>query len=140
MAEGALQILLCPGSDAIECLLDILDRVGHAEAQITLAEVAEGSPRKRGDAGVVEQRVGQFLRWPSGPFDVWENVERALRQEAGETFDLVEAGDHDIATLLKLGAHFIDRALWPAQCLDTGHLCKAGGAGIRVSHESGDMR
>src|SRR5438874_11117117 len=65
-----LQIFVRPGADTIECLLDVLDRVGHAEAQIALAEVAEGSTRQRGDAGVIEQRVGESFRWPPGLLDV----------------------------------------------------------------------
>src|SRR5438309_7296196 len=70
------QVFVDPASDAIECLLDILDRVSHAEAQIALAEVAEGGPRERGNAGVVQQRAGQFLRWPSGRLDIGKNIER----------------------------------------------------------------
>src|SRR5436853_6332010 len=73
------KIFLCPGADAIERLLDVLDRVGHAEAQIAFAEVAEGGPGQSGDASFVQQRVGQFLGWPSGLLDVRENVERAFR-------------------------------------------------------------
>ena len=38
---SSLEILLRPGVDAIECFLDVLDRVRHAEAKITFAEVAE---------------------------------------------------------------------------------------------------
>src|SRR3989442_12947876 len=110
-AHAELQVLLRPGADAIERLLDVFDRVGHAEAQIAFAEVAKRSPRERGDAGVFEQRVGQFLRWPPGSLDVGENVERALRQAAGEPFDLVEAGDHNIPPFLELGAHRPDRLL-----------------------------
>ena len=38
------KILLRPGADAIERFLDVLNRVGHAEAQITLAEIAKRGP------------------------------------------------------------------------------------------------
>ena len=138
--RGGLQILLRPGADAIECLLDVLDRVGHAEAQIALAEIAESGPGERGDAGVVEQRVGQFLRWPPGLLDVRENVERALGQAAGKTFDLVKTGDHHVASFLELGAHRLDRLLRSAQRLDPGDLREAGGAGVGVSHQAGDVR
>src|SRR5450631_1927031 len=68
-----LKMFVHPGADAIECLLDVLDRVRHAEAQIALAKIAESGPRQPGDAGIVEQRVGQFLRGPSGLLDVGEN-------------------------------------------------------------------
>src|SRR6266403_264697 len=90
------KVFLHPRPDALQCFLDVLDRVGHAEAQITLAKIAEGGPRQPGDAGIVEQRVGQFLRWPPGLLDVGENVKRALGQAAGKTFDLIKAGDHNI--------------------------------------------
>src|SRR4029434_5735535 len=108
MVKSALQILCRPGTDAIERLLDVLDRIGHAEAQIALAEVAESSPRERGDAGVIKQCVGQFLRWPPGLLDVRENVECALGDAAGKTFDLVKAGDHHVASLFEFGAHCLD--------------------------------
>ena len=42
---GFFQILLRPSADAIECLLDVLDRVGHAEAQIAFPEIAKGCSR-----------------------------------------------------------------------------------------------
>src|SRR5947199_10039881 len=64
--NSSLQVLLRPTADPLERLLDVLDRVGDAETQIAFAEIAERGPGQRGDAGVVEQRVGQFLRWPSG--------------------------------------------------------------------------
>src|SRR4029453_5078412 len=83
-----LQILFRPGSDAIERFLNVLDRVRHAETQIAFAEITKGSSGKSGDAGIVEQCVGQFLRWPSGFGNVWENVERTVRGTAGETFYL----------------------------------------------------
>src|SRR5437899_3149356 len=88
-----LEIFLRPGLDAIERFLDVLNRVGYAEAQITFAEIAECGTGQRSDANVVEQRVGQFLGWPTGLRDVGKNVERAVRQAAGETFDPVETGD-----------------------------------------------
>ena len=40
----ALQMLLCPGVDAIERFLDVFDRVRHAEAKITFAEIANAVP------------------------------------------------------------------------------------------------
>ena len=46
--------------------------------KIAFAEIAERGAGQCGDAGIIEQRVGQFFRWPSGLRDVWENVERAL--------------------------------------------------------------
>jgi hypothetical protein len=48
------QVLVHPGADAIERLLDVFDRVGDAEAQIAFAEIAKRGPGQRGDAGIVE--------------------------------------------------------------------------------------
>jgi len=62
----ALQILLRPGVEAIERFFDVLDRVRHAEAKITLADVAERGAGQCRDACVLEERVGQLFRWPSG--------------------------------------------------------------------------
>ena len=72
--------------------------------------------------------------------DVRENVERALGQPAGKTFDLVKTGDHNVAPFLELGAHRLDRVLRSAERLDPGDLREAGGAGVRVSHQAGDVR
>jgi hypothetical protein len=91
--EGvALEILLRPGVDAIERFLDVLDRVRHAEAKITFAEIAERGAGQCCDACIFEERTGQFFRWPSRLRDIWENIERAMRDATGETFDLVQAG------------------------------------------------
>ena len=62
----SLQILLRPGVEAIERFFDVLDRVRHAEAKITLAEVAERGAGQCNDTCVFEVRVGQLFRWPSG--------------------------------------------------------------------------
>ena len=53
MAKSALQILRRPVPDAVERLLDVLDRVGYAETQIALAEGAKSGPRERGDPGII---------------------------------------------------------------------------------------
>src|SRR4051812_45752624 len=98
-----LQVLLRPSGNALEGLLDVLDGVRHAEAQVAFAEISEGGAGERGDAGVIEQRVGKFLRGPSSFLDAGENVERALGLAAGESFDVVQSGHHHVATALELG-------------------------------------
>src|SRR5204863_1229561 len=62
------------------------------------------------------------------------------RQAAGKTFNFVEAGDHQVASFLELGAHRLDRRLRPMERLDAGHLRETGGAGVRVSHQASDVR
>src|SRR4029077_5341381 len=129
-----LQILIYPSLDAIERFLDVLDGIGHAEPQIAFAESAEGGAGERGDAGIVQECIGQFLRRPTCLLDVRKNVERAMRQTAGETFNFVETADHHVAPSLELGAHCIDRFLWPAQRFDTSDLTERRGARTRVCH------
>src|SRR5687767_6215029 len=80
----ALQIFIHPGADAFERLLDILDRVGHAETQIAFAEIAKRRPGETGYPRFVEQRVRQFLRGPARLPDVGEDVKCALRRPARE--------------------------------------------------------
>src|SRR5207253_3764706 len=113
--RSPLQILVHPSSHAIQRLLDVLDRVRHAEAQIAFSETTEGSAGQRGNACLVEECVGQFLRWPSSLRDVRENVERTMRRAAGETLDFVKATDHHIAPFLKLRSHRINGFLRSAQ-------------------------
>src|SRR4029077_18049419 len=131
-----LQILVYPSLDPIERFLDVLDGISHAEAQIAFTEIAKGSAGERGDASVIQKRVRKFLRWPAGLRDVWENVKRAMRQAAGETFNFVETADHHVASFLELVTHCIDRFLWPAQRFDARNLAEARGARARVRHQS----
>jgi len=74
----ALQILLRPSVDAIERFLDVLDRVRHAEAKITFAEIAERGAGQCCDACIFEKRIGQLFRWPPGLRDIWKDIERAM--------------------------------------------------------------
>ena len=79
----ALQIFLPPGVDPIECFLDVLDRVRYTEAKISLAEVAKGGAGQCSDTCVLEERVGQLFRWPSGLRDIWKHIERAMWDATG---------------------------------------------------------
>src|SRR5262249_13135745 len=105
---SSLEILAHPGADAIECFLDVLDRIGDAETQITFAEFAERGAGQSSDTGVLEERVSKLFRWPPGFLNVRKNIERAVRQLTREAFDLVQAGDHHVAAFLELVAHVID--------------------------------
>src|SRR5207248_10597889 len=127
-------ILAGPGVHPIECFLDVLDRVRHAEAKITLAEVAECRAGQGSDTCVLEERVGQLFRWPSGLRDIWKDIERAMWDATGEIFDLVRAGNHDVSPLLEFSAHRVDHILRTAQRFDAGDLREAGCARGRISH------
>jgi hypothetical protein len=130
----ALQILFRPRVDAIERFFDVLDRVSHAKAKITFAEVAERGAGQCSDACVIKERVRQLFRWPSGLRDIREDIESAMWDATGETFDLVQAGNHDVSPFLEFNAHRIHRVLRTAQRLDPGDLCEAGGARVRICH------
>src|SRR4051794_9074441 len=128
------KIFLRPTAYAIQRLLDIVNRVSHAEPQITFAEIAECGTGQSSDPRVIKQRIGQFLRWPPGFLDVRENVKCSLGRPAGETFDPVKAGDHHVPSFSELGAHRFDRFLWPPKSFDSGDLSEASGAGIGIGH------
>src|ERR1039457_1122562 len=96
---------------------------------------AERGSRETSDTGLFEQRVGQFLRRPARLRNVGEGVERAFRHAAGETLDLVQPGDEDVASAFELGAHFVDRRLVSAKRFNPGNLREAGGAGGGVGGE-----
>src|SRR5262245_4939800 len=59
---------------AVERLQDVLGRVGVREPHIAFPKDAEVGATDNGDAGVVEQRVGERLRLPAGPLDVVELI------------------------------------------------------------------
>src|ERR1035437_10874015 len=75
LVRGSLEILLRPLVDALQRLFEILERIGHAEAQVAFAEMAECRAGKRRHAGLLQQSVGQRLGFPSRPGDVREHVE-----------------------------------------------------------------
>jgi hypothetical protein len=130
----ALQILLRPGVDAIERFFDVLDRVRHAKAKIALAEIAERGAGQCSDARVIKERVRQLFRWPSGLRDIWEDIERAMWDATGKTFDLVQAGNHDVSPFLEFSAHVVHHVLRSAESLDAGDLCKTGGTRVGICH------
>src|ERR1700758_5066609 len=75
----SLEIFVGPRRDTIERFLDVLDRVGDAEAQIAFAESAERGTGQGGHAHVAGERAGGFFRVPAGLRDVGKNVECAFR-------------------------------------------------------------
>src|ERR1700722_19843860 len=99
-----LEILSSPRVDAIERLLQILQRIGHAGAQVTFAEVTEGGAGERRYSGLLEQRVGERLRLPPRLRDVGENIECAFGHAAGKSLNLIQSGDEHIAAMFEFGA------------------------------------
>ena len=54
----ALQILLNPALNPLQRLLNILNRVRDAEAQIALTEITKGRAGQGSNTTLIEQRVG----------------------------------------------------------------------------------
>ena len=54
----ASEILPGPLVEAIECLLQVFQRIGHAEAQVAFAEFAERRAGKRGYSGLLKESIG----------------------------------------------------------------------------------
>src|ERR1700730_13371540 len=92
----SLQVLFRPLLNAIQGLVQVRKRVGHTEAQVAFSETAKPGSGQAGDAGMVEQRIGQRLRFPSRLGDVGEGVKRSLRQTARKARNAVEAGDKGV--------------------------------------------
>jgi hypothetical protein len=84
---------------------DVGERVGVAEPQIAFAVATEGGAVERGDAGFVQQEVGEILRAHTGAGDVWKRVERAGRHPASESRNLVQASDHGVPPAPELRHH-----------------------------------
>ena len=131
---SSLEILLRPSVDAIERFFDVLDRVRHAEAKITFAEIAERGAGQSSDACVIEQRIGQLFRWPSGLRDIREDIERTMWDATRETLDLGQSGDHDVSPFFEFSAHIVHYVLRTAERFDAGDLCETGSTRIRICH------
>src|SRR5208283_3227089 len=95
--------------DGPECEPDVLDRVRVGEPQETLAPVAETGAGQGRHPGLLQQPGLQIGRGLAGLGDVREGVERALRLEAADAGNVVEAGHDDVPAAPELGHHLIDR-------------------------------
>src|ERR1700677_1958674 len=79
---GSLEILLGPLVDAVERQLQILQRIGHAEAKVAFPEFSECRARERGYSGLFEKNIRQRFGLPSCLGDVGEDVEGAFGHTA----------------------------------------------------------
>src|ERR1017187_8074294 len=69
------EVLPYPVFDFCQGRVQVLERVGYAEAEIAFSVFAEGGAGEAGYTCFFEQRVGQFLRRPAGLGDVREHGE-----------------------------------------------------------------
>src|SRR5580704_1697039 len=79
---GLLQILLRPLIHSSQCLIQILQRISHAETQIALTIISKCRSRKTSHARLLQQRICQLFRLPSRLRDIGEYIKRAFRQPA----------------------------------------------------------
>ena len=95
---------------SLESPSDVFGRVGVGEADIAFAVDAEIRSADGRDAGLLQERRGERLCLPAGPGDVREGVERALRGDAGDARQRVEALDHELPAPVELGDHRVGRS------------------------------
>src|SRR5579864_7426510 len=100
-----VNVLLYPLLDLFQRAAQVLHRVRDAESQVALAKLAERSPRKASHASFFQQRVREWLRFPSRRSDIWEDIERAHRHAAGEAPKLNYAGNDNVGAPFKFAAH-----------------------------------
>ena len=58
---------------------------------------------------------------------------------AGKSGNLVQTRDHEVAAAAELGQHAVHRALVASHRLNARHLREAGGAGVGIGHQPGDV-
>src|SRR5437879_6105371 len=122
---------------AVEGGAEVRLRVGVGEPEIALAVGAERGARQRGDAGLVEQALGDFGGRAPGAGDVREHVERAARAQALHAGQLVEPVHEDVAPPLELGDHAA--GLLALERGDAGELHERRRARGRVHHQPRDV-
>ena len=83
--------------DAVDGFHQIREGIGVAEADVAIAILSEAAAVEAGDAGFVEQVIGEFARADASAADVGEGVEGAAGKGTAEAGDLVEAGDEGVA-------------------------------------------
>src|SRR5205807_3899998 len=82
-------------ADARQRLANVVLRVRVGKAQIAPATLSESGPGEHGHADLVQQAVGEVLLVEPGLADVRERVEGALRLDARDARDGVQAVHHD---------------------------------------------
>ena len=70
-------------------------------------------PGEAGDAGLLEQQVGQLVGGVAGAGDAGEGVEGALGRYALDAGEFVQAGDDQVPAGAELGEHALHALLRP---------------------------
>src|SRR5215203_5485503 len=101
---------------------DVLAGVGVGEAQVALAVAAERGAGEAGDAGLLQEQVGERVGGEAGTGDAREGVESALGGYALDAGELVEAGHDQVAPRAEFGEHAFDAVLRPPERREPGVL------------------
>src|SRR5438477_336575 len=97
--------LLDPAKPQLELVLRL--RVGQADE--TLPAVSKRGAGKHGDAGLVEQAIGELVLVETGTLDVRERIERTLRPRAAHARNFVDAVDDQVPPVLEHLHHAVHR-------------------------------
>src|SRR5664280_3444821 len=124
-------------ADTAERYGDVLARRSVREAQVPLTKRTEVAPGQAGDAGVVQQVVGDLLGRAVEALDVGKDIESAVWLATGDARDGVEPVDNDLPASQELLPHLLDIILRSCQGLDAGNLGERGCAGRRVGDDFG---
>src|SRR6185437_3495940 len=128
-----------PLVNALECLLNVLNRICDAESDVSLAVAAKRGTRQARYSGLLQQSIGKFLRLPSCSFDIGKHVASAVRHLTTESSESIYFAYHQIAPAAKFLHHLINRGLVSVQRLDSSDLRKTCCAGIRIRHQTRDL-
>src|SRR5581483_3546211 len=93
--------------DSAYCVHQVFQRICVAEANVAFAEFAECAAAQAGYAGLVQKKVGQFLRAHTRFFDVGKRIERATRDGAAESGDRIETFAEGVAAAAELRHHAV---------------------------------
>src|SRR5438445_750861 len=86
---------------------ELILRLRVREADEAFARVAERSPGKHRDAGLVQQPARELVLVETSALDVRKHVERALGSGAAHARDLVEAVDDEVAAVIECLDHAV---------------------------------
>src|SRR5438067_10640074 len=76
---------------------------------MTFALAAEAGPVQRRDSRLAEKTIGDLsARAESEPGDVREDIERAVRETAGDPWDRVQSVGHRVPAATELREHRVD--------------------------------
>ena len=105
------------------------------EAEIVLPLSAEAGSSDGCDSDLFEEKFLDFLRRPTGVFDIRPGVERAFGRMAPEAGNFGKRLNEEVTAKFVLGDHGVDSVGGVTKRLDCGNLRELGSAGESVQDE-----